>query len=68
MGADDFALKVPLNQALFGFGDAVCVPVIKWIADHYLTPLARDLHAEAERKPAPAGSRSIKYGKPAKRS
>src|SRR5439155_13628695 len=32
MGADDFELKVPLNQALFGFGDAVCVPVIEWIA------------------------------------
>ena len=27
MGADDFKINVPLNQALFGFGDAVCVPV-----------------------------------------
>lgn len=25
------------NQALFGFGDAVVVDVIQWIADHYLT-------------------------------
>ena len=40
MGADDFRLNVPLNQALFGFGDAVCVPVIKWIAENYLNPLA----------------------------
>jgi len=39
MGADDFVLKVPLNQALFGFGDAVCVPVVEWIARHYLTPV-----------------------------
>jgi len=39
MGADDFVLKVPLNQALFGFGDAVCVPVIKWIALNYLNPI-----------------------------
>lgn len=36
MGADDFHLDVPLNQALFGFGDAVCVPVVKWIAENYL--------------------------------
>lgn len=39
MGADDFVLRVPLNQALFGFGDAVCVPVVEWIAKHYLTPV-----------------------------
>jgi DNA (cytosine-5)-methyltransferase 1 len=36
MGANDFIIKVPLNQALFGFGDAVCVPVIEWIARNYL--------------------------------
>jgi len=39
MGADDFKIEVPLNQALFGFGDAVCVPVVEWIATHYLNPL-----------------------------
>jgi DNA (cytosine-5)-methyltransferase 1 len=39
MGADDFVLKVPLNQALFGFGDAVCVPVIEWIGKNYLNPV-----------------------------
>ncbi|MEI6916416.1 MAG: DNA cytosine methyltransferase, partial [Armatimonadota bacterium] len=38
MGATDYKLNVPLNQALFGFGDAVCVPVIKWIAENYLNP------------------------------
>jgi DNA (cytosine-5)-methyltransferase 1 len=38
MGSDDFKITVPLNQALFGFGDAVCVPVIAWIAQHYLNP------------------------------
>jgi DNA (cytosine-5)-methyltransferase 1 len=27
------------NQALFGFGDAVCVPAITWVATHYLWPL-----------------------------
>lgn len=40
MGADDFKITTPLNQALFGFGDAVCVPVINWIAKHYLNPVA----------------------------
>jgi len=43
MGAKDYAIKVPLNQALFGFGDAVCVPVISWIARHYLNPLFEEM-------------------------
>ncbi|OQW99869.1 MAG: DNA (cytosine-5-)-methyltransferase [Desulfobacteraceae bacterium A6] len=52
MGADDFKITVPLNQALFGFGDAVCVPVIKWIAENYLTPEWKELHAiEIEQEP-----------------
>jgi DNA (cytosine-5)-methyltransferase 1 len=46
MGADDFRITVPLNQALFGFGDAVCVPVIRWIAENYLTPAWKELHAK----------------------
>lgn len=36
MGADNYRLSGTANEALFGFGDAVCVPVISWIADHYL--------------------------------
>ncbi len=36
---DSYTIHVPLNQALFGFGDAVCVPAIEWIARAYLTPL-----------------------------
>lgn len=43
MGADNFTINVPLNQALFGFGDAVCVPVIEWIAEHYLNPVINEL-------------------------
>lgn len=43
MGAGGFEITVPSNQALFGFGDAVCVPVIQWIARHYLNPLLDDL-------------------------
>ena len=33
---------IPLNQALFGFGDAVCVPTVEWITKHYLTPVASE--------------------------
>jgi DNA (cytosine-5)-methyltransferase 1 len=40
---DDYVIDTSPNKALFGFGDAVCVPVIEWIAANYLTPLARAL-------------------------
>lgn len=40
MGAPGYKLNVRLNQALFGFGDAVCVPVIEWLARNYLDELA----------------------------
>lgn len=41
MGAGDYNLDgVRRNEALFGFGDAVCVPVIEWLARHYLMPAA----------------------------
>ena len=46
MGADDFKITSTLNQALFGFGDAVCVPVFQWIAGNYLNPLLEELHPE----------------------
>ncbi len=38
---DSYPLPSQLNQALTGFGDAVCVPVITWIAERILNPLAR---------------------------
>jgi DNA (cytosine-5)-methyltransferase 1 len=42
-GADDLILDaVTPTQALFGLGDAVCVPVIRWIAESYLAPVLRD--------------------------
>jgi len=50
MGAEKFKIKVSLNQALFGFGDAVCVPVIRWIAENYLTPVWKELHAREDTK------------------
>jgi DNA (cytosine-5)-methyltransferase 1 len=42
MGAPEYRLDgLRRNQALFGFGDAVCVPVVAWLAEHYLLPLVR---------------------------
>ena len=38
-GAADFPLVENEIQNLYGFGDAVCVPVIRWIDKHVLTPL-----------------------------
>ena len=39
-GAPDFVIpeEVSENQALSGFGDAVTLPVVEWLSDHYLTP------------------------------
>ena len=30
-GAGDFTIGVPTVQALYGFGDAVCVPAVEWL-------------------------------------
>jgi DNA (cytosine-5)-methyltransferase 1 len=39
-GADDYNISgVTENKALFGLGDAVCVPAVEWIAEHCLGPL-----------------------------
>lgn len=42
MGADDYKIETSLNHALFGFGDAVCVPVVEWLSRNYLNPLAEE--------------------------
>lgn len=42
MGAGGYKTRARTdNQALFGFGDAVVVDVIGWIADNYLLPVLR---------------------------
>jgi DNA (cytosine-5)-methyltransferase 1 len=64
MGADDFIIKVPQNQALFGFGDAVCVPVMEWIARNYLNSLWKEEYAE--QRPAKAET-GVSYRKAARR-
>ncbi len=40
---DNYPLPKQTNQALSGFGDAVCVPVITWLANNILNPLAYKL-------------------------
>lgn len=44
MGADDYNISGNINQALFGFGDAVCVPVVTWIGENYLNPLLAEIN------------------------
>jgi DNA (cytosine-5)-methyltransferase 1 len=38
-GCPDYPITVDRNEALWGFGDAVCVPVIGWIAENVLSQL-----------------------------
>jgi DNA (cytosine-5)-methyltransferase 1 len=59
MGADHYRLdsNLPLNKALFGFGDAVCVSVVEWIATHYLNPLWDDLSLISK-----VSQRKVRYG------
>lgn len=65
MGAGEFKINVPQNQALFGFGDAVCVPVIQWITHHYLNPVLEEL--QQLRLPLPSSRRNVVYS-PSKKS
>ncbi|MBL7825744.1 MAG: DNA (cytosine-5-)-methyltransferase [Saprospiraceae bacterium] len=44
MGADEYRISGNINQALFGFGDAVCVPVVTWIGENYLNPLLAEIN------------------------
>jgi DNA (cytosine-5)-methyltransferase 1 len=38
-GADDYPLVTNTIQNLYGFGDAVCVPVVRWVDQQVLTPV-----------------------------
>ncbi len=42
---DSYKIDVPLNQALFGFGDAVCVPAVEWILENCLARVSRAVAA-----------------------
>jgi len=59
MGAHDYKISVPLNQALFGFGDAVCVPAIQWIAQNYLNPLLEEMNDVP--LPLPSTNKLMRY-------
>lgn len=65
MGADDFVVNVPLNQALFGFGDAVCVPVVEWIAHNYLDRVWEEDYAPQEIPKSP--ERTVSYRRASRR-
>jgi DNA (cytosine-5)-methyltransferase 1 len=41
-GAPDFTLAANTIQSLFGFGDGVCVPVVRWLDQNILTPIYED--------------------------
>lgn len=47
---DEYPITVGGVQALSGFGDAVCVPAISWIANHALNPLAANGFLRYQRK------------------
>jgi DNA (cytosine-5)-methyltransferase 1 len=49
---ENYPINVDENQALTGFGDAVCVPAIAWIAQHALKPLVDHLASLAVLPPA----------------
>lgn len=47
-GAAEYRIDtVTEHQALFAFGDAVCVPAITWLAEQYLSPLLAGSITEA---------------------
>ncbi len=63
-GVPDYRLdSVTESQALFGFGDAVCVPVVQWIGREYLLPaLAAAAHERLvinERVPVCSGCAAL---------
>jgi DNA (cytosine-5)-methyltransferase 1 len=59
-GAPDFRIDdVSENAAIFGFGDAVCVPVVAWVARSYMLPLLQEKfpakHRRVTTRACPAG-------------
>lgn len=44
MGVDlPTSVNLPTNQVLSGFGDAVCVPAVAWLARNYLRPRLQEI-------------------------
>lgn len=71
MGAGDYVLPENRNQSIMGFGDAVCVDAVKWLAENYIGPLlskqiplieqAIDLPAVALSGRLPSGVGALKH-------
>ena len=63
-GTPDFILPENTIEGLFGFGDAVCVPVIEWIDWHVLTPAlgADGRDVDLEQRTANTDARPILTG------
>ncbi|MGW1271145.1 DNA cytosine methyltransferase [Streptomyces sp. NPDC002491] len=51
MGAPGYILPSKRNQAIMGFGDAVCVDAVAWLTEHYLKMLLEN-HRKRESLPA----------------
>ncbi len=45
-GVPNFPITVATTQAIFGFADGVCAPVIEWIDEHLLSPLAKNIYTD----------------------
>ena len=58
-GAPEFTLSPNTIQSLFGFGDGVCVPVVRWVDENILTPLYED-HCNGGSSPSRNGKASRK--------
>jgi DNA (cytosine-5)-methyltransferase 1 len=57
-GADNYQLPSNTIQGLYGFGDAVCVPVVQWIDEAMLTPFFRSVccdYSTSDARPVFAG-------------
>ncbi|HEU5383628.1 MAG TPA: DNA (cytosine-5-)-methyltransferase, partial [Ktedonobacteraceae bacterium] len=55
MGIGEYKIVASFDEALFGFGDAVCVPVISWIAENYFNTVIEEYISEVASEPALMG-------------
>jgi DNA (cytosine-5)-methyltransferase 1 len=56
-GADDsFIIDENVNTALFGFGDAVCVPAVRWITRHLINPFVENMAEDHIEQPLTASA------------
>ena len=62
-GAGDFPIEVPDRQAMYGFGDAVCVPAVRWLVQHAFGHLVHGL-AKTSTVPADKQPRLLERGSP----